>query len=44
MAVKVTEAPYIDGFADEVNETEDDCSTFCVSVVDVLELSLESPA
>ena len=44
VAVKVTEEPYVDGFAEEVRVTvEVALLTVCVSVDDVLELSLESP-
>jgi len=44
VAVKVTEEPYVDGFAEEVRVTvEAALLTVCVSVDDVLELSLESP-
>jgi hypothetical protein len=39
VAVKVTEEPYVDGFAEEVRVTvEVALSTVCVNVGDVLEL------
>lgn len=36
VAVNVTGAPNGEGFADDANDTADGCSTFCVSVVEVL--------
>jgi hypothetical protein len=38
VAVKVTVAPYIEGFVEEFNATEEDWSTVCVNAEDVLEL------
>jgi hypothetical protein len=43
VAVNVTGAPDGDGFVEDVNATADACSTFCVSVDEVLLLSFASP-
>ena len=38
VAVNVTEVPYVEGFADEANATEDDCLTTWFSTEEVLVL------
>lgn len=43
VAMNVKTAPYGEGFAEEVNATEDACKTAWVKVAEVLVLSFESP-